>query len=315
LFRIHDHDNEYPLVVCMFCFRNPKKLLFDCIVGLHKNNVSNFTTHLEKKHKKEPLVKSLKLPSKNAENKAAAKVANSVCSKSTVHEQIMSGDINVTVDKFQEFWYKAIVSIGAASSTVENKDLRSLLEFTARNGSALWTRQNCFRMSRLRFTQLKYESFCRMIKNTQLFAEFCREFYRKNTNTNYTPFINVLHDCWTKSNAEIVGVSICFIDPKKFVLFRLAVGLQEVKTKNSVEIANVINNILGRINIVTEDIWRGINDNATAAKYVGRLISGGRIPLNSTSTCIMHSGNLVLEHALGTKIRTKNKHGFLVNTL
>jgi hypothetical protein len=162
-------------------------------------------------------------------------------------------------------------------------------------------------MSSVRFTQLKYESFCKMVKNTQLFTEFCREYYRTKANNNYTPFINVLHDVWTKSNAEILGVSICFIDPKKFIFFRLAVGLQQIKTKNSIEVARTINNILGRINIVTEDIWRGINDNATAAKYVGRLISGGRIPLDSTSTCIMHSGNLVLEHALGTKIRTKNR--------
>jgi hypothetical protein len=86
-----------------------------------------------------------------------------------------------------------------------------------------------------------------MIKSTQLFTEFCREVYRQKTNTNYTPFINVLHDCWTKSNAEIIGVSICFIDPKKFVLFRLVVGLQEIKTKNSEEVARAINNILGRL--------------------------------------------------------------------
>jgi hypothetical protein len=83
-------------------------------------------------------------------------------------------------------------------------------------------------------------------------------------------------------------------------------GLRQIKSKILVEVARVINNILRRINIVTDDDWRGINDNATA-KYVGRLISGGRIPINSTSTCIMHSGNLVLDHALGTKIRTKNR--------
>jgi hypothetical protein len=141
----------------MICFRNPKKTLFNSVVGIHKNNVSNLITHLENKHSKEPIVKSLKLPSKKAEDKAAAKVANSVCSKSTVHDKILSGDINLTVDRFQELWYKAIVSIGAASSTVENKDLRALLEFTARNGSALWSRNYCFCMSRKRFTQLKYE--------------------------------------------------------------------------------------------------------------------------------------------------------------
>jgi hypothetical protein len=116
--------------------------------------------------------------SKKSEEKAANKVAASVCSKNsskTVHDKIMSGDINLTIDKFQELWYKAIVSIGAASSTVENKDLRALLEFTAHNGSALWSRQSCFQMSRVRFTQLKYKSFCKMIKSTQLFPEFCRD--------------------------------------------------------------------------------------------------------------------------------------------
>jgi hypothetical protein len=249
LYRIQEHGTTFPPVVCMFCFNNPKKPLYNCVVGIHKNNVSNFMTHLEKKHSKEPKVLMLKLPSKKAEEKAANKVAASVCSKNsglTVHDKIMKGDINLTIDKFQELWYKAIVSIGAASSTVENKDLRALLEFTAHNGSALWSKKAyCFRMSRVRFTQLKYESFCKMIKSTQLFTEFCRELYRTKTNNNYTPFINVLHDVWTSRNAEILGVSICFIDPKKFILFWLAVGLKQIKNKNSVEVARVINSILG----------------------------------------------------------------------
>jgi hypothetical protein len=82
-FWIHDHGKTYPPVVCMFCFNNPKKTLFNCVVGIHKNNVSNFMTQLEKKHSKEPKVQGLKLPCKKSEEKAANKVAAFVCSKNS----------------------------------------------------------------------------------------------------------------------------------------------------------------------------------------------------------------------------------------
>jgi hypothetical protein len=78
-----------------------------------------------------------------------------------------------------------------------------------------------------------------------------------------------------------------------------------VHSHKSAYIVETINNILARMNINSEDIWRAINDNANAAKHVGRVISSGRIPLDSKSTCIMHTANLILEHALGIRPRKR----------
>jgi hypothetical protein len=64
--------------------------------------------------------------------------------------------------------------------------------------------------------------------------------------------------------------------------------------------------MLNRVNVQSEDVWRCANENANNAKLIGRFVSQHRLPLNSKSTCVMHTGNLILEHALGICTRTCN---------
>jgi hypothetical protein len=100
-------------------------------------------------------------------------------------------------------------------------------------------------------------------------------------------------------------VSITFIDPATFIYYRYAIGIQTVINHKSAYIVDKINGILSRMNIESSDIWRAINDNANAAKHVGRVVASGRIPVDSKSTCIMHTANLILEHALGIRPRKR----------
>jgi hypothetical protein len=185
--------------------------------------------------------------------------------------------------------------------------LRELLEYTAEMGSILNSKKGVMNVSRDHFNTLKHRSFCKTMLTTQCIMEFCQSFYQSQTNNESTPFVNVLHDVWSKEYTEVLGVSIRFIEPTNFIYFRSSIGLQVINSHNSHYIIHKVNEMLSRMNIRKNDIWRSVNDNANSAKFVGRLLASNRGPIDSKSTCIMHTGNLILEYALGVRNRRKNK--------
>jgi hypothetical protein len=60
-----------------------------------------------------------------------------------------------------------------------------------------------------------------------------------------------------------------------------------------------------RFGITPHDIFRGVNDTTNSALLTGRLIAENRVPENQTTTCHMHTQELVLQHALGIRERTR----------
>lgn len=61
-----------------------------------------------------------------------------------------------------------------------------------------------------------------------------------------------------------------------------------------------------RFGITSQDVFWGINDtNTNSALLTGRLIADGRTPDNATTTCHMHTQELVLQHALGIRKRSR----------
>jgi hypothetical protein len=269
--------------------------------------------HLDRIHHDHPKIISLM----TKEDKMVADSVKKVVQTLTSDDVIQNGasfkksmniqEVSTVVKVFQSKLYKAIVSMGAAARQIENTELRELLVYTAEMGGILNNKKQYMTVGRGKFNQLKYQSFCRSIMHTQCFIEYCRRYYQTKTNCSNTPFINVLHDVWSKDLSEVLGVSICCIDPTNFIYYKGAIGLQTIESHSSVYLIDKINTILGRMNIESSDIWRAVNDNANAAKFVGRIIASNRIPVNSQSTCIMHTGNLILEHALGLRPRLRSK--------
>jgi hypothetical protein len=74
---------------------------------------------------------------------------------------------------------------------------------------------------------------------TQVFIQCCQDYYQKATNCPGTPFVDVLHDAWSKTlSDEVLGVSITFIDPLSYIFFWAAVGLQDIEDKDLHLMAN-----------------------------------------------------------------------------
>jgi hypothetical protein len=63
--------------------------------------------------------------------------------------------------------------------------------------------------------------------------------------------------------------------------------------------------------IEPEDVFRGVNDTTNSALLTGHLLSSGRNKQN-INTCMMHTQELVVTHALG--IRTRKRRGVVVDS-
>jgi hypothetical protein len=167
-------------------------------------------------------------------------VVNSLCGTVTINTTGNAGFVPINQqlnaqqminieNEFQCKLYRTIVSMGAAARHIENPELRDMLMFTALHGSTLTARKNILNVGRGKFNKLKYDIFCRTMAGTQLFIQFCRDYCKEHTNCSSTPFVSVLHDVWSKNWTDVIGVSLCFIDPANFIFYRAAIGLQEIK--------------------------------------------------------------------------------------
>jgi hypothetical protein len=67
-----------------------------------------------------------------------------------------------------------------------------------------------------------------------------------------------------------------------------------------------LSNTLCRYGITLNDVLRGINDTTNSALLTGLLLAEGRAPAIRGTTCQMHAQELVVQHALGLRKRTKN---------
>jgi hypothetical protein len=268
-------DKGFP-VVCMLCMQNDTVSLKHCVILCtiskvnNRKNISNFSSHLERLHKNDHRLKEIKTKEDRlveaATKNGVDSLTNNKSDTGDIKKLLNTQEVGVVVKEFESNLYKCIVSMGAAARQIENKELRELLKFTADMGSILNNKSHHhINVSRKKFNQLKFQSFCHTVMNTQCFVEYCRQYYRETTQNESTPFINVLHDIWSKDLSEVLGVSITFIDPTSFIYYRYAIGIQTVINHKSAYIVDKINGILSRMNIESGDIWRAINDNANAA--------------------------------------------------
>jgi hypothetical protein len=153
---------------------------------------------------------------------------------------------------------------------------------------------------------------------------FSREHYNTTFSKN-VPFLCISHDGWDSLEHDVLGVSLNFIVPVHWKVINVAVGLKRIRSKKSIDTCNaillilrryankvyyyllfiILTPIIFRFGIYTQDIFRGINDTTNSAKLTGTLISEGRTPENAGTTCHMHTQELVLQHALGIRRRTR----------
>jgi hypothetical protein len=114
-------------------------------------------------------------------------------------------------------------------------------------------------------------------------------------------WLTVCHDGWDSTIKQFFGVSVYWIDPHTFNRYKLALGLAVPNGHRADECEEAAMEVLGRYGITKNDIFATVNDTTNASVATGRLLAG------ENGDCTMHVANLVCDHAMGKRTRSKNK--------
>ena len=112
-------------------------------------------------------------------------------------------------------------------------------------------------------------------------------------------FVTVMHDGWDSNRDKMLGVSLAWIDPMKWKLSKVAVGLTKCGDGRAIGQAAATLEVVARYGVAETDLLASVNDTTNSALATARILVG-----EEGGECQMHKNNLAIEHAIGKRQRT-----------
>jgi hypothetical protein len=278
---------------CKPCLDQPHSKLSDCLIKLHKHNISNGIAHIKKYHQN--LVPKQQTP--------VAKIQISQESTPCTSRKIMDNFVqlgNDSVIKRVHFLVaRFIINARLPLSLALNEDLTSAFEAASHVRAGTYSP-----MSTRALDGYIVSMFSSFIEDVSVLVATTRALYTSADGITHG-WLTVCHDGWDSDSRQYFGVSIFFINPSTWLRYGLSVGMATPESHGAEECATAIKDVLSRYGIVQSDIFARVNDTTSASVATGRILAG------EDGTCIMHVSNLVADHATGK--RTRRKGGAVVD--
>ena len=113
---------------------------------------------------------------------------------------------------------------------------------------------SCLFVGRHKFKSLQDESFNNMKLCLSAMVLSIRNWYRNRMGQHHK-FISVSQDIWDSKRWELLGVSLMFIHPETFQLFKLSARLVHITGKKATQIDHNTLTVLKRYGITQEDLF------------------------------------------------------------
>ena len=94
-----------------------------------------------------------------------------------------------------------------------------------------------------------------------------------------------------------------FADPRDGSLYRIPLGLLYAKGHSAAQVCAMTKSLMVSFGFSSKDLFHSVNDNTNSAVLAGKYILEHR----GEGKCDMHKTDLVLKHATGLVVRTRNK--------
>jgi hypothetical protein len=235
--------------MCMLCWNNSEKKVIDGVISTTNYNPSNCITHIVNMHSKED-APHIKFPEDvviNVDNRSVASTfANEGSGRNSIQKSYGT-PVKYACEQANGILYKFFNSANIAIRQANNKHLHEYTRFIIENSSLWQSKKANIQFSRHKYLKqelLLFNTFTMLVTNL---VDRTRNFFKNQTNnTNGVPFICVAHDGWDSKDHDILGVSIHFLIPNDWEYLSMAVGLQRMNSKRSVETVEHINRILRR---------------------------------------------------------------------
>ena len=119
-----------------------------------------------------------------------------------------------------------------------------------------------------------------------------------------TPFATLCHDVWNGVNKDVLGLSLMFADLRNGNVYHIPLGLIMAQGHSARQVCDLSVAFYPVLVSKQTDLFGTVNDNTNSTALAGKYILNHQ----GEGKCDMHITDLILKHATGLVICTKN-HG------
>ena len=282
-------------VLCPLCMKDPETPLSNAVVML-TGKPSNIKQHTDGKHK-DFVIPGTKDDPNEPEQPSPTQTTM------TMYRGDGSGMItkrNIR-QQMQQHIYQCVNDCCLPASIVEKPEFRKMIDFAIKNANLLRESRPEV-ISRREVTSMRVASYQDFIRTVSKLSYRVRQHYKKVCRQEI-PFATVCHDVWQAKKYDVLGVTVMFCDPRNCAVYRIPIGLAQTKGHTAVQVARLTHSLLQTVGFHKSDLCSSVNDNTASAVLAGKYITGS----SNVGKCDMHKAELVLKHATGLVVRTRDK--------
>ena len=196
--------------------------------------------------------------------------------------------------------YECINDLGFPSSTVEKPVFCALLE-TIRCNAKLISNKD-FEISNKLLSSIRLQSYNKFVQLISMLISNVHMRYEELCGKT-TPFATLCHDVWNGVNKDVLGLLLMFADPRNGNVYRIPLGLITAQGHTAHQVCDLSVALLSCFGVQADtDLFGTVNNNTNSAVLAGKYILNHQ----GEGKCDMHITDLILKHATGLVIHTKN---------
>ena len=206
--------------------------------------------------------------------------------------------------EFRRLIYEFVNDCCLPASTVEKPQFRALLQYASAHGLQLKD-SKAENMSRREISRMRLDSYEEFLFVVSDLGNKVRSAYEKLCKQQI-PFATICHDIWNGPKCDILGVTIMFTDPRNCKVYRIPIGLAEIRGHTAADVSKLTHALLNAVGFSQSDLCASVNDNTASAVLAGKYIVGTP-RTGKGGKCDMHKAELILKHATGLVQRSRNR--------
>ena len=251
------------MACCMTCFRNPLKTLDVSLVATHTFSPSNLVKHMSTAHKNDKVWQQFLSDNAHASGQEENKdKKNGKANQKGISQHSVTSVTNtssftnafartkipkIIIERGNHLMFQFMRSCNIAASHSNSNEMLAFFEHVMENSRFYQSNKQHLMMGFHKYRNQQFRFFANMIDLIKKMVKRTRSWIMEETSsTVHVPFISVAHNGWDSKDHDMIGVSIHFIDVKTKQKRTIAVGLQRLYSKKSVDVANHVLNILLR---------------------------------------------------------------------
>ena len=285
--------------ICMLCVKK-KKPWKSCLVMLSNHNPANGMSHLKSRH---DLAYQEYLEQSSPKDKLL-EGSKTPAATSGIQSMLSKGNSS-HLDKVHTHLASVIVSHGLPLSFSQSQDVTALLQAATELKAFTYEK-----LSKGRQNLLLGSMFSAYIAKVKTLIVRAKAVFMPSdvdieacsaANVRVPGWATLMYDGWDAIDKSFFGVSLSFILPGEWINWKIPIGLAQPSSHSAEDCAAAALIVCKRVGVYQCDLQDSCNDTTNSSVATGRILTG------RNGSCSMHVSSLLIEHAIGKRVRTRNR--------